>query len=351
MTFCTKNSNSLKYRFFNEDCISGCKKHLESNSVDLIITDPPYGIEGDKLDKHYNRNESHVIDGYVEIPASEYPRFSENWIKEAERILRPGGSIYIVSGYTNLVHILNALQKTKLEEKNHLIWKYNFGVYTRTKYISSHYHILFYTKKGKRHTFNTFARYADHEKSEQGGSSNYSDREDVWVINREYKPGKIKNKNELPTQLLIKLIQYSSNEGDLVCDLFLGSFSTAKVAKGLNREAVGFEVSKNAFDYQIQDFEELESGYLFEKLRKPPENLFVNSGKPISTDVQNEIFQSHSNHLDCGMSKKQSIQKLSEKFGRGYWSILRIVDGTTNKSATDSFGRQHELILSEKANS
>ena len=350
MTFCTKNSNSLKYRFFNEDCISGCKKHLESNSVDLIITDPPYGIEGDKLDKHYNRNESHVIDGYVEIPSSQYPQFSEDWIMEAERILKPGGSIYIVSGYTNLVHILNALRKTELKEINHLIWKYNFGVYTKTKYISSHYHVLFYTKKGKRHTFNTFARYADREKSEHGGSSNYSDREDVWVINREYKPGKIKNKNELPTQLLIKIMQYSSNEGDLVCDLFLGSFSTAKVAKGLNREAVGFEVSKNAFEYQVREFENLEVGYLLEHLRKPPENLFVNSGKPISAEDQKQISISHARHLNRGMSKKQSIQKLSEKFGRGYWSILRIVDGTTNKSAANSLSRQHNLFPSEKAN-
>ena len=342
-----KNNSSLKYKFFNEDCISGCRKHLESNSVDLIITDPPYGIEGDKLDKHYNRNESHVIDGYVEIPSSEYPQFSEDWIKEAERILKPGGSIYIVSGYTNLVHILNALRKTELEEKNHLIWKYNFGVYTRTKYISSHYHILFYTKKGKRHTFNTFARYADYEKSEQGGSSNYSDREDVWAINREYKPGKIKNKNELPTQLLIKLIQYSSNEGDLVCDLFLGGFSTAKVAKGLNREAVGFEISKNAFEYQNREFENLSVGHLLNHLRKPPENLFVNRGKPISVEDQMQIVASHAHHLKGGMSKKQSIQKLSEKFGRGYWSILRILDGTTNKSVVNNFEGQQELTLSK----
>ncbi len=218
---------------------------LESNSVELIITNPPYGIEGDK---HYNRNESHVIDRYVKIPSSQYPQFSEDWIKEAERVLKPSGSIYIVSGYTNLVHILNALRKTELKEKNYLIWKYNIGVYTKTKFVSSHYYILFYTKKEKRNTFNTYVKYADYIKSDQGGSSNYSDREDVWVFNREYKPSKVKNKNELPTQLLIKLIQYSSNEGDLVCDLFLGSFSTAKVAKGLNREAVGLEVSENAFD-------------------------------------------------------------------------------------------------------
>ena len=328
-----KDNNSQRHKFFNEDCISGCKAHLGDDSVDLIVSDPPYGIQGDKLDKHYNRNENHVIDGYVEVPASEYPAFSENWIKQAERILKPGGSIYIVSGYTNLVHILNALQKTQLQEKNHLIWKYNFGVYTRTKYISSHYHILYYTKKGKRHTFNTFARYADFEKSENGGSSNYKDREDVWIINREFKPGQTKNKNELPTQLLIKMIQFSSNEGDVVCDMFLGSFSTAKVAKGLNRQAIGFEISKSAFDHQKREFEKLETGYLLDQIRKPPKNLFLNQGKPVSSDDLIQILRDHASHLDCGMSKKKSIQKLSEKFGRGYWSILRIIDGTTNKSA------------------
>ena len=347
MSSSTINNNLLQFKFFNEDCISGCKRHLKNNSVDLIVTDPPYGIEGDKLDKHYNRNESHVIDGYVEVPASEYPAFSENWIKEAERILKPGGSIYIVSGYTNLNQILNALQKTQLQEINHLIWKYNFGVYTKTKYISSHYHILFYTKKGKRHTFNTYARYADHEKSEHGGSSNYKDREDVWVINREFKPRQTKNKNELPTQLLIKLIQYSSNEGDVVCDMFLGSFSTAKVAKGLNRQAVGFEISKNAFNYQMHEFDKLEVGYLFDQVRKPPDNMFINRGKPISSDDQKQILHAHINHLQRGMSKKQSIQILSEEFGRGYWSILRIIDGTTNKSIAESNGKQNELYLSE----
>ena len=344
----TKSSNSLNYKFFNEDCITGSRKYLESNSIDLIITDPPYGIDGDKLDKHYNRDESNVIDGYVEIASSDYPQFSEDWIKEAERVLKPGGSLYIVSGYTNLVHILNALQKTGLKEINHLIWKYNFGVYTKTKYISSHYHILFYTKKGKRHTFNTYARYADHERASQGGSSNYSDREDVWAINREFKPGQVKNKNELPTQLLIKLIQYSSNEGDMVCDFFLGSFSTAKVAKGLSRAAVGFEVSKNAFDYQSGEFEKLETGYLLNEIRKPPGNLFVNSGKPITESTQNNIYQAHLDHQKRGMTKKKSIEILSENFGRGYWSILRIIDGTTNKRSSHIPNKISSLIEAGK---
>ena len=237
-------------RFYNEDCIAGARKHLPDGSVDLIISDPPYGIAGDTLHKHYNRNEKFVLDGYTEVPAEAYPEFSVQWIQQAERVLKPGGSMYIVSGYTNLIHILNALQQTSLVEVNHLIWKYNFGVYTKTKYISSHYHILFYRKPGAKHTFNTFARFAADEKTANGGSANYQDREDVWLINREYKPGKIKNKNELPTALLRKLILYSSNEGDLVCDFFLGSFSTAKVALALNRNATGFETNQTAFTHQ-----------------------------------------------------------------------------------------------------
>ena len=122
---------------------------------------------------------------------------------------KTGTKGYIVSGYTNLFSILKALRETRLEELNHIIWKYNFGVYTKTKYVSSHYHILFYKKPGKPHTFNTYVRYGALENSENGGRLNYLDREDVWIINREYKPGQTKNKNELPIALLSKMILYS----------------------------------------------------------------------------------------------------------------------------------------------
>lgn len=174
--------------FFNEDCISGCQRHIAEGSVDLIISDPPYGIGGDKLHKHYNRKEEFVLEGYKEVSAEHYPAFSEQWIFQADRILRPGGSIYIVSGYTNLIHVLNALQKTSLLEINHIIWKYNFGVYTRNKFVSSHYHILYYVKPGGPVTFNTFCRYGNDERADGHKSLNYQDREDVWIINREYKP-------------------------------------------------------------------------------------------------------------------------------------------------------------------
>src|SRR5579884_1841674 len=121
----------------NDDCVKAAIGHLADASVDLLITDPPYGIEGDRLHRHYNRDERFVIDGYVEVEPGEYNAFSRAWIAQAERVLRPGGQIYIVSGYTNLYDVLDALRATSLREINHIVWKYNFGVYTSRKFVSS----------------------------------------------------------------------------------------------------------------------------------------------------------------------------------------------------------------------
>lgn len=318
--------NQMVEMFFNEDCIEGCKAHIPGNFVDLIITDPPYGIGGDGLHKHYNRKEEFVIDGYIEVPAVEYPRFSCEWIREAHRILRPGGSIYIVSGYTHLRHILNALAETPLIERNHLIWKYNFGVFTRNKYVSSHYHILYYTKPGGQVTFNTSCRFGLDEVAENGGSRNYQDREDVWVINREYKPGKAKNKNELPTELLTRLIQYSSHEGDLVFDLFLGSFSTAKTAIGLGRRAGGFEKSTYAFSHQIREIHKITPGCLLSALKVPVEKTVENRGKAWDEEDKQILLHRYCVLMSEGNTRKRTVEVLGEEFGRGRWSIIKVLN-------------------------
>ncbi len=315
----------LSRAFFNMDCVEGCRKHIPDDSIDLIITDPPYGIGGDQLHKHYNRKEAFVIDGYVEVSADEYAEFSQKWIAEAERILRPGGSIYIVSGYTNLIDILNALKATSLEEVNHIVWKYNFGVYTRNKYISSHYHILYYVKPGGRPTFNTFCRYGAGEQNGGNGALNYLDREDVWMTNREYKPGKTKNKNELPSQLLIKMLQYSSNEGDLVCDLFLGSFSTAKIAIGLNRKACGFEKSANAFKYQVEQVAQIQAGSLLATLRQPVHAPHANQGKPWTEADKEALWKRYCQLLHRHGAKKKAVEILTQETGRGRFALAKML--------------------------
>ena len=233
----------MTYQIYNEDCVGGLKK-LESDSIDLIFTDPPYGIDGDQLDAHYHRDESNVVPGYIDIPLDQYAQFSRDWITECSRVLRPGGSIYIVSGYTNLHHVLNALHGTDLEEINHIIAQYSFGVSTKKKWVSSHYHVLFWSKPEKgqqKRTFNTNVFYTDQKDS-------YHDRLTVQAMPRDYKPGQIKNKNQLSENFIKKFVLYSSNRGDTVLDPFCGGFTTARTALRFGRKFLGFELNKNAYD-------------------------------------------------------------------------------------------------------
>jgi site-specific DNA-methyltransferase (adenine-specific) len=227
------------------------QQHVASGSVDLVFTDPPYGIRGDQLDTHYNRDDTKVIPGYVDVPNDQYAEWCRTWIQECERVLRPGGSMYIVSGYSNLHHILNALHETSLEEINHIIAQYTFGVYTKKKWVSSHYHVLFWAKPETRkqpRTFNTHCRFAD-------TTDSYNDRLSVQRLPREYKTGEVRNNNQLAESFIEKFIEYSSNPGDLVLDPFGGSFSTGRAAAALGRRFIGFELNPYAYQHfgQISD--------------------------------------------------------------------------------------------------
>jgi len=317
---------AIRREFWNEDCVSGAPRRLKDGEIDLIVTDPPYGIEGDTLHKHYNRDERFVRDGYVEVPRGEYGDFSRSWIREAARVLRPGGVLYVVSGYTNLRDILNGLDGSGLEEVNHLIWKYNFGVHTTRKYVSSHYHVLYYAKPGGKRTFNRFARLGEGDRDLNGGSLLYQDLEDVWIINREYKPGQVKNKNQLPVQLLAKILQYSSDPGDLVCDFFLGSFSTAKVAVAMARSAVGFELNGAGFEANRREVDEIQVGSLLPHLRTGRDDRPKKRGQPWPDQELRELVKRFRELRDSGSTKKAAVEVLCGEFERGRFAVLKVLE-------------------------
>jgi len=199
---------------------------VPDGTVDLIVTDPPFAIDFKAQRQNYNRTGSNVLEGYREIPEEEYGEFTRRWIAEAERVIAPTGSMYIFSGWNRLRDILEGIDEAGLTTINHLIWKYQFGVFTKKKYVTSHYHILFVVKDPKRYTFNKIDHYP----------------EDVWVINREYWKGRKKTPTKLPAELVKKILCYSSNPGDLVLDPFLGSGTVAVVALQEGRHFLGFEV-------------------------------------------------------------------------------------------------------------
>lgn len=236
---------------YNIDCLEGMKQ-LNDKIIDLVITDPPFAIDFKAKRSNYNRNGERVLEGYKEIPQAEYYQFTLNWMKEVYRLLKDSGSMYVFSGWNNLKDILNALDEVGFITVNHIIWKYQFGVVTNRKYITSHYHCLYVCKNDSKRKFFPYARYGKDMKNSYGKSLHYQDKEDVWFIQREYWTGDVKTPTKLPAEIIKKILMYSSEEGDVVLDPFLGSGQVAVISKIMKRQYIGFEIIKEYYEFALQ---------------------------------------------------------------------------------------------------
>ncbi len=199
-------------------------RQIDDGSVDLVIADPPFGISYDGKPGNYNRTASRVLEGYSE--PEDYLEFTLSWMRHLPRVLKETGSAFVFSGWNRLKEVLIAADQVGLHTVNHLIWKYQFGVFTRRRFVTSHYHILFLAKHPKRYKFNKVEHYP----------------EDVIFVKREYWRGKRKTPTKLPLALVEKLIRFTTDPGDLVLDPFMGSGTTAVAAERLGRRWIGFEI-------------------------------------------------------------------------------------------------------------
>ncbi|MHA1110834.1 MAG: DNA-methyltransferase [Promethearchaeota archaeon] len=217
-------NDTIQYK----DCIQGMKT-LPESSIDLVVADPPFGIDFSSKENLYNRNNDFVPDGYEEVSIGDYSEFTSSWIREIPRIMKDTGSAYFFSGWNHLNKVLESIYKANLKILNHIIWKYQFGVFTKRKFVTSHYHVLFCVKHPKKYFFNKIEHYP----------------EDVWLISRKYKPGQVKNSTKLPEEVVSKCINFSTKPGDVVFDPFMGNGTTAVCAKANYRHFIGYELNPN----------------------------------------------------------------------------------------------------------
>jgi|TARA_B100001750_G_scaffold43203_1_gene31506 site-specific DNA-methyltransferase (adenine-specific) len=222
---------------------------VPKNKVDLVITDPPFAINFRAKKANYNRKQSRVLEGYNEISPENYYDFTLEWMSQVHRILKESGSMYLFSGWNNLKEILMAIDDVGFHIVNHIIWKYQFGVVTKNKYVTSHYHCLYVCKNDKKRKFFPFKRFSKDAKSEDGHSLHYKDKEDVWEIKREYWTGDKKTPTKLPAEIIEKILFYSSKKNDIVLDPFLGSGQVAMVSKMHGRQFCGFEIVKDYYKF------------------------------------------------------------------------------------------------------
>ena len=235
---------------YNEDCIQAMER-IPASCIDLVITDPPFAIDFRPVRSNYNRAQSRVLEGYKEVRAADYLEFSLSWMKLVYRLLKKSGSMYAFSGWNNLKEVLVALDKVGFITVNHIIWRYQFGVHTSRRFVTSHYHCLYVCKDDKQRKFFPYARFPREATDGTRRKLHYADKEDVWVLNREYWTGKKKTPTKLPRAVLEKMFLYSSEPGDLVMDPFLGSGQVAVVAQALDRHYLGFEIVPDYYEFAL----------------------------------------------------------------------------------------------------
>lgn len=269
------------------DCIQ-ILPTLPSQSVELIFADPPYGIG-----KNFGNNH----DTFEDI--HQYLDWCKIWIDECMRILKPNGTMYLMSS-TQYMPILDRYIDEKYFIINRIIWSYDSsGVQAKNKFGSTYEPILMFTHhKNSNYTFNSNdilieaktgsqRKLIDYRKTPPQPYNTKKIPSNVWEFNRvRYRMPEYENHpTQKPEQLLERIILASSNNGETVLDPFSGSFTTSAVAIKLGRKAIGIEVNPDYFKIGIRRTN-IASEYLGEILQKDK-----------SRKTQNKSKQNHNSQL------------------------------------------------------
>jgi len=221
------------------NCLEEMKK-MPDESVDIIITDPPFNIGKDYGGVYEDKKK---FDEYIE--------WCKTWLNECIRLLKKHGSLYLFNYPENNAYLLPFL-KEKMIFKRWMTWHYptNTG-HSKSNFTRTQHSILFFTKS-KSHKFNkdviaepyknpTDKRIIERIKNGSKGRAPY----DVFQFNLVKNVSKDKTPHpcQIPIPLLKIFIMASSDTGDTVLDPFAGSFSTCAAAKEINRNSIGIDIN------------------------------------------------------------------------------------------------------------
>ena len=217
-------------------------KELEENSVDMVFADPPYGMSKSKglswaYSKHITMQEAWDI-----FTKDSLFEFNLNWISEALRAVRPGGSFWVSGSFHNIYQLGFILQHLDMKINNSIVWfKPNAQPNITTRmFTESTEHLIWAVKNHSKEkwTFNYEV---------MKGLNDGKQMRNMWSI--PLTPKSEKWAGEHPTQkpfeLLKRVILSSTKEGDTILDPFLGSGTTSAVAEYFGRNSIGIEKNKD----------------------------------------------------------------------------------------------------------
>jgi len=237
----------------NIDCLA-LLREIPSESIDLIIVDPPYfEIVKNDWDNQWKDED-------------EYLRWCEKWTHECHRVLKPN-RCFCVWGTTKtdtfLRYKLEVLNSTGMDYQNWIIWSYDWGGRSKKSFARKHEDLLIYSKDSE-FLFNADSiriPYKVKTNVRKGAVNNPLGKipTDVWEKNnhttsKEYCPW---HPTQKPIILLDRLIRAFTNEGDVVLDCFSGSGSTAIAAKNSGRKFVGSELNQEYWRKSLDRIDDL----------------------------------------------------------------------------------------------
>ena len=224
------------------DCVE-MMRSLPAASVDMIFADPPYNLQlgGDLLRPDGSQVDA-VDDDWDKFDSlATYDRFTHGWLKEAKRILKPGGSIWVIGSYHKIFRVGTALQDQGYWILNDVVWRKANPMpnFKGTRFTNAH-ETLIWASRGEK------ARYTFNYRAMKTLNDELQMRSD-WLIpicggqERLKKGGTKVHPTQKPEALLYRILLACSNPGDVILDPFFGTGTTGAVAKRLGRHYIGIE--------------------------------------------------------------------------------------------------------------
>lgn len=216
---------------------------LPENSVDLIFADPPYNLQLRQELYRPNMTLVDAVDDAWDKFASfqDYDDFARSWLNACRRVLSNAGTIWVIGTYHNIFRVGVIMQDIGYWILNDIVWvKTNpMPNFRGVRFTNAHETLIWASKaKGSKYTFNHHAI-----KAFNNGKQMRSD----WLLpicagsERIRVNGEKAHSTQKPEALLERVIAASSKPGDVVLDPFVGSGTTAAVAKRLHRHWIGIE--------------------------------------------------------------------------------------------------------------
>jgi len=224
-------------------------KKIPDKTFDLVFADPPYNMQiGKRLKRPDDSKVYGVNDKWDQFSDFEhYDNFSKTWLKECKRVLKDNGSIWVIGTYHNIFRLGYYIQNLNYWILNDVIWRKNNPMpnFKGTRFTNAHETLIWASKNKK-------SKYTFNYQSLKSFNDDLQMRSD-WMLpvcngkERLKRGGKKVHSTQKPEALLYRIILAATNKGDVIFDPFLGTGTSAVVAKKLGRKYFGIEKDKKYF--------------------------------------------------------------------------------------------------------